>query len=39
VVEVADEGQAGSAKDFEAEVAAPFVPFVVLLGQHCADAS
>ena len=38
-MEVVDEAQAGSAQDVEAEVAAPFVPFVVLLGQDGADES
>ena len=30
-------GDAGSGEDVEAEVAAAFGPFVVLLGQDCAD--
>ena len=37
MVGVVDEGQAGSAQDVEAEVAAPFGPFVVLFGQDRAD--
>ena len=34
---VGNEGDAGSGQDVEAEVAAAFGPFVVLLGQHRAD--
>ena len=32
-----DDGDAGAGQDVEAEVAAPFDPFVVLLGQDRAD--
>jgi hypothetical protein len=34
---VGDGGQAGAGEDVQAEVAASFGPFVVLLGQHRAD--
>jgi hypothetical protein len=32
-----DEADAGSCEDFEAEVAAPLDPLIVLLGEHRAD--